>query len=59
MTFAHYLTDVNGQTSFEHRVTIIGPFTGLFRKLFANKMAAKLPAMITQIARFAEKNEAK
>ncbi len=45
-----------GQFEFLHRVTITGPLTFIFRKLFGEKMAKNLPEMMQQLASLAEKS---
>ncbi len=45
-----------GQIEFTHRVTITGPLTFFFRKLFGNNMAKGLPEMMQKLAILAEKN---
>jgi hypothetical protein len=47
----------SGKTEFLHRVTIKGPLTPILRKVFADKMVADLPEMLSNIARLAESGD--
>lgn len=54
LTLDHELDTRNGRTVFTHRLTMHGVTTPLFRRLFGNDLAARLPAMLASIARLAE-----
>ncbi len=56
LRFAHSLHMLgDGKTEFVHTVTVTGPFTSLFRKLFINEMTKHLPEMMQKLAKVAER----
>ncbi|HEV2027768.1 MAG TPA: hypothetical protein VGS16_04460 [Candidatus Dormibacteraeota bacterium] len=54
MTFDHLATRDGATILFTHRITITGPLTPVFRRLFADEMARSLPEMMESVARHAE-----
>jgi hypothetical protein len=56
LTFYHFATpDAKGTSiMFTHRLSITGPLTRVFRRLFADKMARSLPQTMDRIKRQAE-----
>lgn len=57
LVISHEILDSGKKnTEFSHTMTVTGPFTFLFRKLFIDNMAKNLPEMMKNIARFAEES---
>jgi hypothetical protein len=61
LTFDHFVTpDATGKSiTFTHRLSITGPLTRVFRRLFADKLAQALPQTMENIRRDAESANAK